>query len=61
MCIHLPAMNFVAADDLNVEKLSSLGPVQQEKAKEGVTEVKRGLCAQLSLHHSPDSVDLLSK
>lgn len=33
--MHLPAMNFVAADDLTVEKLSSLGPVQQEKARDG--------------------------
>lgn len=33
--MHLPAMTFAAEDAPNVEKLSSLGPVQQEKARDG--------------------------
>ena len=33
--MHLPAMTLVAEDAVNVEKLSSLGPVQQEKARDG--------------------------
>lgn len=33
--MHLPVVNFVAVDALNVEKLSSFGPVQQEKARDG--------------------------
>lgn len=33
--MHLPVMNLGAEDDLNVEKLRSRGPVQQEKARDG--------------------------
>lgn len=59
--MYLPIMNFVAGNDLNVEKLSSFGPVQQEKAQDGGYWKQERLCAQLPLHHSSDSVALLSK
>lgn len=58
---HLLLINLKTGSDVNVERLIPLAQHSRKKQGMGLTEVKGRVYAQVTLHHSPEYTDLLSK